>query len=161
MAYTVTINGEKREIDAPGDMPLLWALRGELGMTGTKFGCGVGMCGACTVHMDGQAMRSCSLPLSAIGDSAISTIEALEKSPVGKALQQAWLDDDVMQCGYCQAGQLMNATALLEANPSPGDEDITAAMQGNICRCACYTRIHKAIADVARANVSAEGADNA
>jgi len=150
MAYTVTINGEKREIDAPGDMPLLWALRQELGMVGTKFGCGIGMCGACTVHLDGQATRSCSLPLQAIGDRNITTIEHLGETPIGQALQQAWLDEDVMQCGYCQAGQLMSATALLNANANPSDDEINAAMQGNICRCACYTRIHKAIAQVAR-----------
>lgn len=150
MAFSITINGETREIDAPGDMPLLWALRNELGLVGTKFGCGIGMCGACTVHVDGQATRSCSLPLSAVGDKQVSTIEALGQTPVGQALQQAWLDDDVMQCGYCQAGQLMNATALLNSNPTPSDDEINAAMQGNICRCACYTRIHEAIARVAR-----------
>jgi len=150
MAFTVTINGETREIDAPGEMPLLWALRNELGMVGTKFGCGIGMCGACTVHLDGQAVRSCSLPLSAVGEKQVSTIEHLSTTPVGAALQQAWLDEDVMQCGYCQAGQLMNATALLNANPSPSSAEIHAAMQGNICRCACYGRIEKAIAMVAR-----------
>ncbi|WAT19284.1 (2Fe-2S)-binding protein [Aurantiacibacter sp. MUD11] len=150
MAFSVTINGETREIDAPGDMPLLWALRNELGMVGTKFGCGIGMCGACTVHVDGQATRSCSLPLSAIGDKEVSTIESLGNTEVGQALQAAWLEDDVMQCGYCQAGQLMNATALLNRNPNPSDDEIDAAMQGNICRCACYKRIHAAIAKVAR-----------
>lgn len=150
MAYRVTINGETREIDAPGDMPLLWALRNELGMVGTKFGCGIGMCGACTVHVDGQAARSCSMPISAVADKDVTTIEALGQSPVGQALQEAWLEDDVMQCGYCQAGQLMNATALLNNNPSPTDGEIAAAMQGNICRCACYKRIHAAIARVAR-----------
>ena len=150
MAFTVTINGETREIDAPGEMPLLWALRNELGMVGTKFGCGIGMCGACTVHVDGRATRSCALPLSAVGDKQISTVESLAETPVGQALQQAWLDEDVMQCGYCQAGQLMTATALLTANANPSDDEINAAMQGNICRCACYTRIHKAIAQVAR-----------
>lgn len=154
MAYVVTINGEAREIDAPGDMPLLWVLRGELDMPGTKFGCGIGMCGACTVHIDGKATRSCVMPLDAIGDSEVSTIEQLEATPVGQALQKVWLDDDVMQCGYCQAGQLMNATALLNATPSPDDEEITSAMQGNICRCACYTRIHKAIAQVAKGETS-------
>jgi len=150
MAYSITINGETREIDAPGDMPLLWALRNELGMVGTKFGCGIGMCGACTVHVDGQATRSCSMPLSAVADKEVSTIESLGESPVGQALQAAWLEDDVMQCGYCQAGQLMNATALLNNNPKPSDGEIEAAMQGNICRCACYKRIHSAIAKVAR-----------
>jgi len=149
MAFTVNINGETREIDAPGEMPLLWALRNELKMVGTKFGCGIGMCGACTVHLDGQAVRSCSLPLSAIGEKQVSTIEHLSTTPVGAALQQAWLDEDVMQCGYCQAGQLMSATALLNANSSPSTAEIHAAMQGNICRCACYGRIEKAIAQVA------------
>jgi len=150
MAYTLTINGEQREVDAPGEMPLLWALRNELNMVGTKFGCGIGMCGACTVHVDGEATRSCSLPISAVGESNVTTIEALAESPVGRALQQAWLDEDVMQCGYCQAGQLMNASALLASNPQPADAEIESAMQGNLCRCACYKRIHKAIALVAR-----------
>ena len=155
MAFSVTINGETREIDAPGEMPLLWALRGELGMVGTKFGCGIGMCGACTVHVDGVAARACSLPLSAIGERQVTTIEHLATTPVGQALQQAWLTEDVMQCGYCQAGQLMAATALLDANPTPSDDEITSAMQGNICRCACYGRIHKAIAAVARGGETA------
>ena len=155
MAFSVTINGETREIDAPGEMPLLWALRQELGMVGTKFGCGIGMCGACTVHLDGQATRACSLPLSAIGEKEVTTVEALEKSEVGQALQQAWLDTDVMQCGYCQAGQLMTATALLNNNANPSDDEIDAAMQGNICRCACYTRIKTAIAGVARGEETA------
>ncbi len=150
MAFTVTINGETREIDAPEDMPLLWVLRQELGMTGTKFGCGIGMCGACTVHLDGVATRSCSLPIGAIGDREVSTVESLGETPVGQALQKAWLDTDVMQCGYCQAGQLMTATALLNANPNPSDEEIDNAMRGNICRCACYGRIHAAIAQVAK-----------
>lgn len=155
MAYRVTINGETREIDAPGDMPLLWALRNELGMVGTKFGCGIGMCGACTVHVDGQATRSCSMPLSAVAGKQVTTIEALGETPIGRALQAAWLEDDVMQCGYCQAGQLMNATALLNTNPNPTDGEIEAAMQGNICRCACYNRIHAAIARVARGEETA------
>lgn len=150
MAYQVTINGKTQEVDAPGDMPLLWVLRNELGLTGTKFGCGVGMCGACTVHVDGRATRSCALTLGSVGEAKITTIEALAESETGRALQQAWLDDDVMQCGYCQAGQLMNASALLASNPQPADAEIESAMQGNICRCACYTRIHKAIARVAR-----------
>ena len=150
MAYSLTINGETREVDVPADMPLLWVIRNELGMVGTKFGCGIGMCGACTVHVDGKAQRSCSLPVSAVGDSNVSTIEQLAETPVGRALQKAWLDEDVMQCGYCQAGQLMTATALLEANPEPSDEQIENGMRGNICRCACYTRIHKAIAAVAK-----------
>jgi len=148
MAIKVKVNGETRELDVPEDMPLLWALRQELGMVGTKFGCGKGLCGACTVHVDGVAQRSCSLPVGSIGDAEVSTIEALEQSVVGRALQQAWLDQDVMQCGYCQAGQLMNATALLARNPKPSDRQIDAAMSGNICRCACYTRIKSAIAAV-------------
>jgi isoquinoline 1-oxidoreductase subunit alpha len=150
MAYRVKINGETREIDAPQDMPLLWALRQELGMVGTKFGCGIGMCGACTVHVDGVATRSCSLPVGSIGEKEVTTIEALGQSPVGQALQAAWLEEDVMQCGYCQAGQLMNATALLTANPNPSQDEIENAMRGNICRCACYKRINQAIARVAQ-----------
>lgn len=150
MAYRVKINGETREIDAPQDMPLLWALRQELGMVGTKFGCGIGMCGACTVHLDGVATRSCSLPVGSIGDKEVTTIEALGQSPVGQALQAAWLEEDVMQCGYCQAGQLMNATALLTANPNPSQDEIENHMRGNICRCACYKRINQAIARVAQ-----------
>lgn len=149
MAFRVSINGEERELDVPADMPLLWALRGELGMVGTKFGCGVGLCGACTVHLDGVATRSCSTPVGSVGDAKVTTIEALAESEIGQALQAAWIEDDVMQCGYCQAGQLMNATALLARNPSPSDRQIEAAMNGNICRCACYTRIHQAIARVA------------
>ena len=146
MAFTVSINGEERELDVPGEMPLLWALRNELGMVGTKFGCGKGLCGACTVHVDGQATRSCSLPVNTIGAKKVTTIEALGQSEVGKALQEAWLDHDVMQCGYCQAGQLMNASALLNRNPNPSERQIEAAMNGNICRCACYTRLKSAIA---------------
>jgi isoquinoline 1-oxidoreductase alpha subunit len=148
MAYRVEINGEARELDVPAEMPLLWALRNELGMVGTKFGCGIGACGACTVHVDGAAMRSCSLQVGSIGERKITTIEALDESPVGRALQQAWLDEDVMQCGYCQAGQLMNASALLARNPQPSAQQIDQAMSGNICRCACYTRIKKAIVAV-------------
>lgn len=149
MAYRVEINGQVRELDVPADMPLLWALRDELNMVGTKFGCGVGLCGACTVHVDGVAQRSCSLPVGSIGEGKVTTIEALAESPIGQALQQAWLDDDVMQCGYCQAGQLMNASALLARNPKPDERQIESAMSGNICRCACYKRIHGAIAMVA------------
>jgi isoquinoline 1-oxidoreductase alpha subunit len=148
MAFTVSINGEERDLDVPGEMPLLWALRTELGMVGTKFGCGKGLCGACTVHVDGQATRSCSLPVNTIGAKKVTTIEALGQSEIGQALQQAWLDEDVMQCGYCQAGQLMNASALLARNPNPSERQIEAAMNGNICRCACYTRIKSAIAMV-------------
>ena len=149
MAYRVEINGEARELDVPGEMPLLWALRNELGMVGTKFGCGMALCGACTVHVDGVAARSCSTPVSALAGKKVTTIEALAESPIGRALQQAWLDEDVMQCGYCQAGQLMNASALLARNPQPSAQQIDQAMAGNICRCACYTRIRDAIAMVA------------
>ena len=145
----LTINGEKRTLDVPDDMPLLWALRNELGMVGTKFGCGMGLCGACTVHVDGVATRSCSAPVSSLEGKKVTTIEVLAESPVGRALQQAWVDEDVMQCGYCQAGQLMNASALLARNPKPSAQQIDQAMAGNICRCACYTRIHDAIAMVA------------
>jgi len=149
MAYRVEINGEARDLDVPGDMPLLWALRNELNMVGTKFGCGMALCGACTVHVDGAAARSCSTPVSSLAGKKVTTIEALAESPIGRALQQAWVEEDVMQCGYCQAGQLMNASALLARNPTPSAEQIDSAMAGNICRCACYTRIHDAIAMVA------------
>jgi isoquinoline 1-oxidoreductase alpha subunit len=141
----VTINGETRNLDVPDEMPLLWALRQELGMVGTKFGCGMGLCGACTVHVDGAAVRSCSTPVGSLAGKKVTTIEALEQTPVGQALQQAWLDEDVMQCGYCQAGQLMSASALLAKTPNPNEQQIDSAMQGNICRCACYTRIKSAI----------------
>ena len=141
----VTINGETRNLDVPDEMPLLWALRQELGMVGTKFGCGMGLCGACTVHVVGAAVRSCSTPVGSLAGKKVTTIEALEQTPVGQALQQAWLDEDVMQCGYCQAGQLMSASALLAKTPNPNEQQIDSAMQGNICRCACYTRIKSAI----------------
>jgi isoquinoline 1-oxidoreductase alpha subunit len=153
---TVTINGESRTLDVPDEMPLLWALRHELGMVGTKFGCGVGLCGACTVHVDGVAARSCSTPVGSLAGKKVTTIEALAESKVGQALQQAWLDEDVMQCGYCQAGQLMSASALLAANASPSEQDIDRAMQGNICRCACYTRIKSAIQLAARDTETAD-----
>jgi isoquinoline 1-oxidoreductase alpha subunit len=132
---TLDINGQSVEIDAPPDMPLLWALRDVLGMTGTKFGCGVALCGACTVHVDGQATRSCVTPLSAVAGKRIVTIEGIGATDVGNAVQRAWLDLEVVQCGYCQSGQIMSACALLAQNPSPGDADIDAAMSGNICRC--------------------------
>ena len=158
MAFSVTINGQKRELDVPEDMPLLWVLRNELNMVGTKFGCGIGSCGACTVHVNGVAMRSCSTTLAQVGDGEVTTIEGLKDDPVGAALQAAWLEEDVMQCGYCQAGQLMNASALLNRNSEPDDRQITAAMSGNICRCACYGRIKKAIT-VASAVALKEQAD--
>ena len=149
MAYRVDINGEARELDVPEDMPLLWALRTELGMVGTKFGCGMGLCGACTVHVDGVATRSCSTPVGSLAGKKVTTIEALAESPVGRALQQAWVDEDVMQCGYCQAGQLMNASALLARNPKPSSSQIDQAMAGNICRCGTYVGIVAAIEDAA------------
>jgi isoquinoline 1-oxidoreductase alpha subunit len=142
---TLRINGESRSIDAPGDMPVLWVLRDLLGMTGTKFGCGIAQCGACTVHVDGKAVRSCLLPVAAVEGKAITTIEGVGKSAVGARVQQAWLDLEVVQCGYCQSGQIMAASALLEATPRPDDADIDAAMAGNICRCGTYVRIRDAI----------------
>jgi isoquinoline 1-oxidoreductase alpha subunit len=139
------INGERREVDAPPDMPLLWVLRDVLGMTGTKFGCGMALCGACTVHMNGSAVRSCVMPISAIGQGAVATIEAIGTTRSGARVQQAWLDLEVVQCGYCQSGQIMSATALLDAVPHPSDADIDTAMTGNICRCGTYARIRAAI----------------
>ncbi len=142
---TLGINGERREIDVPSDTPLLWVLRDVLGLTGTKFGCGIAQCGACTVHVDGKAVRSCLLPLSAIGARAITTIEGIGATSNGIKVQKAWLDLEVIQCGYCQSGQIMSATALLDAIPHPDDADIDAAMAGNICRCGTYVRIRQAI----------------
>jgi isoquinoline 1-oxidoreductase alpha subunit len=139
------INGQARDVDVPADMPLLWVLRDVLGMTGTKFGCGIAQCGACTVHVDGKAVRSCLLPVGAIGSRAITTIEAVGETPVGAKVQKAWLDLEVVQCGYCQSGQIMSAAALLAATPHPDDSDIDAAMAGNICRCGTYVRIRAAI----------------
>jgi isoquinoline 1-oxidoreductase alpha subunit len=141
----LTINGESKTVDAPPDMPLLWVLRDLLGMTGTKFGCGIAQCGACTVHLDGKAVRSCLLPVGAIGSRAITTIEGIGSTPSGAKVQKAWLDLEVIQCGYCQSGQIMSAAALLETTPRPDDADIDAAMAGNICRCGTYVRIREAI----------------
>jgi isoquinoline 1-oxidoreductase alpha subunit len=141
----LSINGEKREVDVPPDMPLLWVLRDVLGMTGTKFGCGLGLCGACTVHLNGNAIRSCITPVSAVGDQPIRTIETIGGTSNGAKVQKAWLDVEVVQCGYCQSGQIMSATALLDSNPHPSDADIDAAMSGNICRCGTYQRIREAI----------------
>jgi isoquinoline 1-oxidoreductase subunit alpha len=142
---TLQINGEPRTIDAPADMPLLWALRDLLGLTGTKFGCGIAQCGACTVHLDGAPVRSCLLPLGGIGGRAITTIEGISATPTGAKVQKAWLDLEVVQCGFCQPGQIMSAAALLNSTPSPDDSDINAAMAGNICRCGTYVRIREAI----------------
>jgi isoquinoline 1-oxidoreductase alpha subunit len=142
---TLKINGKAQTVAAPDDMPLLWALRDHLGMTGTKFGCGIAQCGACTVHLDGVAVRSCQTPISAAVGKKITTIEGVGASRIGKAVQAAWMDIGVAQCGYCQAGQIMSATALLESKPKPTDADIDDAMSGNICRCGTYTRIRTAI----------------
>ena len=141
----LTINGESKTVEAPADMPLLWVLRDTIGMTGTKYGCGIAQCGACTVHLDGKAVRSCLLPVGAIGNRAITTIEGVGSTPAGAKVQKAWLDLEVIQCGYCQSGQIMSAAALLETTPRPDDADIDAAMAGNICRCGTYVRIREAI----------------
>ena len=141
----LNINGKTHQLDVTDDTPLLWALRDVVGLTGTKFGCGVAMCGACTVHVDGQATRSCVTPVSAVAGKKIQTIEAMQNHPVGKRVQAAWREIDVVQCGYCQSGQIMSATALLSSNPRPSDADIDAAMAGNICRCGTYPRIRAAI----------------
>ena len=146
----LTINGRKREVDVPSDMPVLWALRDVLGMTGTKFGCGMALCGACTVQLDGQAIRSCVTPVSVAAGKAITTIEAIGNTAAGKKVQEAWIALDVPQCGYCQSGQIMSASALLAKNPHPTDSDIDAAMAGNICRCGTYRRIRAAIKQAAQ-----------
>lgn len=145
------INGKVRTVDVPPDMPLLWVLRDVIGLTGTKFGCGAALCGACTVHLDGQPIRSCVTPVAAVGGKSITTIEAVGATPSGRRVQQAWLDLEVVQCGYCQSGQIMSAVALLANNPHPTDADIDAAMAGNICRCGTYTRIRAAIKHAAHA----------
>ena len=142
---TLKINGEIKTVSAPDDMPLLWVLRDILGMTGSKFGCGIAQCGACTVHIDGKALRSCLLPVSAVGERSITTIEGVSATPEGAKVQKAWLDLEVIQCGYCQSGQIMSAAALLAATPNPDDADIDVAMAGNICRCGTYVRIREAI----------------
>ncbi len=148
---TLTINNRQETVDVPPDMPLLWVLRDVLGLTGTKFGCGIAQCGACTVHLDGKPVRACVLPVAAIGTRAVTTIEAVGATPAGKRVQEAWLAEEVVQCGYCQSGQIMSATALLEHMPHPSDADIDAAMAGNICRCGTYVRIRAAIKQAAAA----------
>jgi isoquinoline 1-oxidoreductase subunit alpha len=145
MAFTVNINGSPRSVDVDGDTPLLWVLRDVLGMTGTKFGCGMALCGACTVHIDGTATRSCITTVDSIGDSKVTTIEAISATPPGAKIQLAWLELEVPQCGYCQSGQIMSASALLASNAHPTDADIDDAMSGNICRCGTYMRIREAI----------------
>ena len=143
------VNGKPHNVDVPGDTPLLWTLRDEIGLTGTKFGCGMALCGACTVHVDGQPVRSCITPISTVANKKVVTIEAVGATPAGKALQAAWVDTGVPQCGYCQAGQIMAAAALLQRNPKPNDAAIDEAMSGNICRCGTYTRIRAAIKQAA------------
>ena len=150
MKYTVLVNGERRTVDVPERMPLLWVLRDAMGLKGTKFGCGVAQCGACTVLLDGQPIRSCITPIASIGTSAVTTIESLP-SDGSHPLQRAWMELDVPQCGYCQAGQLMSASALLKATPNPTDEQIDTAMSGNVCRCGTYLRIKQAIKSAASA----------
>ena len=147
----LSINGERHSVDVPEDMPLLWVLRDVVGMTGTKFGCGVAQCGACTVHVDGEAVRSCVTPVSTVGTSAVTTIEAVGQTDAGRKIQAAWLEHQVVQCGYCQSGQIMSASALLAGNPAPDDAAIDDAMSGNICRCGTYPRIRQAIKTAARA----------
>ena len=145
MAFTIKVNGTSRTVDVDADTPLLWVLRDVVGLSGTKFGCGAALCGACTVHVDGVPMRSCVTPVSTIGEKAVTTIEAVGETPIGKALQHAWLELDVVQCGYCQSGQIMSAAALLARTPKPSDDDIDATMSGNVCRCGTYQRIRAAI----------------
>ena len=143
--YRLNVNGKRLEVAVDPSTPLLWVLREELKMTGTKYGCGISACGACTVHFDGAATRSCVLPVSAVGDRPIVTIEGIGREPVGRAVQDAWIDKDVVQCGYCQSGQIMSAVALLKAKPRPTDANIEESMGGNLCRCATYVRIREAI----------------
>jgi isoquinoline 1-oxidoreductase alpha subunit len=149
LMITLTINGAQKDVNVPDDMPLLWVLRDVLGLTGTKFGCGIAQCGACTVHIGGKPVRSCMLTVAAVRDRPITTIEGIGDTPAGAKVQKAWLDLEVIQCGYCQSGQVMSAAALLEATPNPDDSDIDAAMAGNICRCGTYVRIRAAIKQAA------------
>ena len=150
MTFAVKVNGETHGVDVDGDTPLLWVLRDVLGMTGTKFGCGLALCGACTVHLDGAAVRSCITPIDSVGAAEITTIEAIGATAIGAGIQKAWLDREVVQCGYCQSGQIMSAAALLASQRHPTDSDIDAAMSGNICRCGTYLRIREAIKQAAQ-----------
>jgi len=152
MTFAIKVNGAVHQVDVDGDTPLLWVLRDVLGMTGTKFGCGMALCGACTVHLDGVAARSCITSIDSIADSKITTIEAIGTTSAGARVQQAWLDREVVQCGYCQSGQIMSASALLSSNPTPTDSDIDDAMSGNICRCGTYLRIREAIKHAAQSS---------
>jgi isoquinoline 1-oxidoreductase subunit alpha len=151
MVFAIKVNGNTHDVDVDGDMPLLWVLRDVLGMTGTKFGCGIAQCGACTVHIDGNPVRSCVLTVDSIGNRAITTIEGIGATAAGAKVQKAWLDLEVIQCGYCQSGQIMSAAALLAGNSAPDDDDIDAAMAGNICRCGTYVRIRAAVKRAAAA----------
>jgi isoquinoline 1-oxidoreductase alpha subunit len=143
--YTINVNGKTHTVDVAGDMPLLWVLRDKINLKGTKFGCGVAACGACTVHLDGKVARACMTPIQSVGSQRVTTIEGIGDTKTGQAVQKAWVDVDVVQCGYCQAGQVMAATALINSNPKPTDKDIDTAMQGNACRCGTYVRIREAI----------------
>jgi isoquinoline 1-oxidoreductase alpha subunit len=156
MAYTIKVNGVPHSVDVDDDTPLLWVLRDVLGMTGTKFGCGMALCGACTIHIDGKPVRSCITPISAAAGKRITTIEAIGATAAGRKIQQAWIELEVPQCGYCQSGQIMSATALLAAKPNPTDSDIDAAMSGNICRCGTYARIRAGIKHAAHGAVNAK-----
>ena len=154
MAFTIKVNGAVHQVDVDGDTPLLWVLRDVLGMTGTKFGCGMALCGACTVHLNGAAIRSCVMPVEGVGDAEVTTIEAIDTTAAGRKIQRAWLDLEVVQCGYCQSGQIMSASALLARNPHPNDSDIDAAMSGNICRCGTYIRAREAIKQAAKVSAA-------
>jgi isoquinoline 1-oxidoreductase subunit alpha len=159
MPHTLTVNGKARSVDVDDDTPLLWVIRDVLGMTGTKFGCGLGLCGACTIHVDGEPVRSCITPIAAAAGKRITTIEVIGATAAGEKIQQAWIALEVPQCGYCQSGQIMSATALLAATPNPTDSDIDNAMSGNICRCGTYVRIREGIKQAAHgvANGAANG----
>ena len=153
MQFTLEVNGRTHTVDVDADTPLLWVLRDDLDLKGAKFGCGVGLCGACTVHIDGKPVRSCSLPIDAVGKAAVTTIEGIGNTSLGARLQKAWLDVDVVQCGYCQGGQIMSAATLLARTPAPSDNDIQSSMNGNLCRCGTYLRIQEAIKQAAKADL--------
>ena len=160
MSYAIKVNGKMQTVDVEADTPLLWVLRDTIGLVGTKFGCGMGLCGACTVHLDGVAVRGCQTPVSTVGTRAITTIEGVGATEIGARVQKAWIDHDVIQCGYCQAGQIMTAAALLKRNPRPNDADIDRELAGNLCRCASYVRVRAGIkraAELAGGALPAQG----